>query len=307
MPFEEGFKNFILFVSRRQKKQSLDTLSNNFRKHILPYFKERNINDITVNDIIDWQNIILSKNFSNSFNNTLYVEFSTFFTFCCNYYSLHNNVVKQVGNFKKKQEIKKHDFYTYKEFKKFIKCVDNNIYKEFFNLMFFCGTRPGEAMALKFSDLQGNYISITKNLTIKGGRILDTPKNQSSIRLINIDYFLKKDLLKLQKFYIKIYKNPNYDYYLFGGIKPLSPTSINRIKFKACFKANIRPIKLHEFRHSHATLLLTKGVPINEISRRLGHSKISTTFDVYVRNNQKQEKRVVNTLNSLRFDIFRFF
>ena len=47
-----------------------------------------------------------------------------------------------------------------KHSEKFIKYVDNNIYKQFFNLMFFTGTRPGEAMALKFSDLHNNYISI---------------------------------------------------------------------------------------------------------------------------------------------------
>ena len=49
-----------------------------------------------------------------------------------------------------------------KEFKKFIKCVDNNVYKQFFYLMYFTGTRPGEAVALKFSDLYFNEISLIK-------------------------------------------------------------------------------------------------------------------------------------------------
>jgi integrase len=92
--------------------------------------------------------------------------------------------------------------------------------------------------------------------------------------------------------------------FIFGGIKPLSPTTINRRKLEACEKANIRPITLHQFRHSHATLLLQKGIMINEVSRRLGHSKTSTTLDIYSHTDLTQEKRVLNTLNSLRFSCF---
>lgn len=72
---------------------------------------------------------------------------------------------------------------------------------------------------------------------------------------------------------------------------------------KACSKANIRTITLHQFRHSHATLLVNEGIPINDVSKRLGHSKISTTLDIYVHCNLEQEKRVLSTLNSLRLNI----
>ena len=85
-----------------------------------------------------------------------------FLHYCCNCDYIQNNVASQVGSFKKKYESTKADFYTLKEFKQFIKNVDNEIYKQFFNLMFFTGTRPGEAMALKFSDLSNGYININK-------------------------------------------------------------------------------------------------------------------------------------------------
>lgn len=91
------------------------------------------------------------------------------------------------------------------------------------------------------------------------------------------------------------------DYFIFGGIKPLAPTTIDRVKKRACEKAHLRIITQHQFRHSHATLLLSKGILINEVSRRLGHSKVSTTFDVYTHTNLFQEKRVLRTLNFLNF------
>ncbi len=170
--------------------------------------------------------------------------------------------------------------------------------------MFFTGTRPGEAMALKFSDLKGDYIYITKTISEHGNREIGTPKTRSSIRKIKIDKFLKNDLLNLKNYYEKLYNKSNIDYFIFGGVKPLSPTTINRYKIKVCVKAKLRPIMLHQFRHSHATLLLHNGIIINEISRRLGHSDVSTTFNIYTHTDLTQEKRVSTTLNSLRFNLF---
>ena len=302
MNFEQVYNEFLEYATRRHKKQGFETLRNNFNSHILPFFKGNDIFELKKADILYWHNTIYDKN--NSFNNNLYVVFNEFFTYCCDYHNVKENLVKQVGNFKKRFEDQKFDFYTLKEFNQFIKCVDNNIYKQYFNLLFYCGTRPNEATALKFSDLQGDYISINKILTTKGGREFDTPKTLSSIRKIKIDRKLKADLLLLKDFYINKYNNKNYDYFIFGGLKPLAPTSINRHKINACNKADIRPITLHQFRHSHATLLLHNGVVINEISRRLGHNKVSTTLDVYTHTDLSQEKRVQSTLNSIRFNFF---
>ena len=305
MNFGTIYEEYLVYISKRQKKQSFDSLIYNFKTRILPYFENKDIFDIQANDIITWQNEILKFNFSNNYNRNLFYMLSGFWSYCCmQYKELDKNLLSSVGSFRKKFEENKSDFYTLAEFKKFIRYIDNNIYKQFFNLMFFTGTRPGEAMALKFSDLKDNYISITKTICSHGKREIDTPKNASSVRLIKIDKVLKKDLLSLKKYYERKYHNISYDYFIFGGIKPLSPTTINRYKQKACNRANLRQITLHQYRHSHATLLLHNGVIINEISRRLGHSRVSTTLNVYTHTNLVQEKKVINTLNSLRFNFF---
>lgn len=107
--------------------------------------------------------------------------------------------------------------------------------------------------------------------------------------------YLEKGLLNLKKYYINKYNEEN-DFFIFGGIRLLSPTTINSRKLEACNKANLSAITLHQFRHSHATLLLQNGMLINEVSRRFGHSKVSTTYDVYSHTDLTQEKRVYNTL-----------
>ncbi len=304
MSFLEAYEEFKIYASKRHKKQSFECLRYNFNANILSYFKDYALKDISTTDIIKWQDFIESKNFCNNHNKNLFAMLKKFFGYCSKYYNFDYSIIEDVPKFTLKIENKKTDFYTLNEFKRFIKCVDNNIYKQFFNLMFFTGTRPGEAMALKFSDLNGDYIRINKTIDEHGKREIGTPKTISSNRTIKIDKKLKYDLLLLKKYYVYKYSSVAFDYFIFGGIKPLAPTTINRHKKMACLKANIRPITLHQFRHSHATLLFNKGINIHVIKDRLGHSKASTTIDTYTHSNFSQEKRVYNTLNILRYNFF---
>ena len=73
-----------------------------------------------------------------------------------------------------------------------------------------------------------------------------------------------------------------FDFFIFGGIKPLAPTTIDRHKLNACNKANLKPITQHEFRHSYATRNIHKRVPIDKVSKSMGHSTVSMTVDVYL-------------------------
>ena len=304
MGFEEAYKNYLIYASKQHKKQSFDTLKYKFELRVLPFFKKYNIEDIKSNDILSWEDYISAFNFSNNYNSSLYYILSGFFEYCSLFYGFDKTIISKVGNFKKKYEENKKDFYNLKEFNLFIKNLNDSVYKQFFNLMFFTGTRPGEAMALKFSDIKDDYVFISKTMSEHGKREIDTPKTISSIRKIRIDKVLKNDLLSLKKYYEKVYNKSDFDYFVFGGIKPLSPSTINRRKIDACKKANLRSITLHQFRHSHATLLLHNGIIINEISRRLGHSNPSITLNIYTHTYLSQEKRVSATLNSLRFNLF---
>ena len=303
--FCEVYEQYKNYIDSELKEQSKKAVNDRIKNHILPYFKNYNIHEIKEIDYLNWKIYIEKKNLSYKYMKTLHTTMVTFLNYCMKYYNLNKNIASIVGTFKDKGYKKREfDYYTYKEFKQFIKYIDNEIYKQFFNLMFFTGTRPGEAMALKFSDLNKFYIDINKTISERifknNERYIGTPKTKSSIRKIAIDKKLYKDLIKLKKYYIKKYNSENYDYFIFGGLKPLAPTTINRYKEKACIKAKIKNIRLHDFRHSHATLLLNNKIYIKEISKRLGHSKTSTTLDIYIHTNKKQEKKVIKTLNFLR-------
>ena len=198
LSFNEAYNNYLIYVTKRHKKQGLVALASNFNSRILPYFESKNIFDLTKADILGWQNYIYDFNFKNSYNDKLLIELRKFLKFCHNYYDLSESIYISIEPFVKKCEQNNSDFYSLQEFNKFIKYIDDEVYKQFFTFMFFCGTRPGETFALRFSDLEDNTIHIRYNLTTKGGRTLDTPKNQSSIRDIKIDNKLKRDLLNLK-------------------------------------------------------------------------------------------------------------
>lgn len=300
MNWIEAYNEYLKYVDYNLKPQSKNSLKERFEKIINPFFKDYNIYDIKEIDYLNFQININERNYSNNYKTNLHYLICGFYTYLIKFHDIKKNIPKIVGNFKLKNEQKIYNTYNIKEFKKFIKYFDNQVYKQFFNFMFFTGCRPGEVMALKFSDLKGNYISINKTIDEHGKREINSPKTKNSIRTIVIDRKLKNNLLKLKKYYIKKYNNTNYDYFIFGGIKPLAPTTINRYKIKACEKANLKPLKLHEFRHSHATLLLEKNIVINEISRRLGHSKTSITLDIYCHAKKEHEKKVFKTLNFIR-------
>ena len=64
--------------------------------------------------------------------------------------------------------------------------------------------------------------------------------------------------------------------------EPSDSTPIPLLRFQAISAgAGLRKIRLHDTRHTHSTMMLDHGVPIHTVSRRLGHSKVSTTLDVY--------------------------
>ena len=292
----EAYEEYKTYCIKRQKEQGYQAKVRNMKNHILPYIENKTVNKITKKDIIEWENTILERNFSDSFNNSLYCNFKAFLDFCVLNDYITVNVVSCIGNFPKKVENKDDRYYTKREYRKLRRHIDGFIYKEYFNFMFFHGTRPSEAMALRFCDLDCNYIKIQHNLQRRGERKLDTPKNQSSIRELKLSLLDRFRIFKLRCYYMKHYDNFSEDFYIFGGNKPLSTSTLERRIKKAAEKANLDYCPPHKFRHSYTTNCIHSKKSIEEVSKNLGHSKVSTTLDVYLH----MKKRVTSTL-TMRF------
>lgn len=309
--FEDAYIQYLEYIDIKQKNQSKRSVKDVFKNHILPFWGKFDIYNLNSNDYIKWLQQLREKDFKYSYVKKIYYTFSGFLEYCINFQGLNKNIAKQIGFFKNEiVDTISHNIYTPKQFSKFINQEKDKIYKLFFKVLYLCGTRPGETMAFKFSDLTSFKLSVNTNIEehidkTTNKRNITTPKNKSSIRTFNIDIILYFELLSLKKYYQNKYNYFNEDFFIFGGIKPLSPTSIRRHIKNNSKKGRIPYIKPHEFRHSHASYLYHRHIPITEIAKRLGHSNIYTTINTYIHSYKNEEKRVTRTLSLLR--IFRTF
>lgn len=306
--FSEAYNEYVQYYSAKRKGQSIRSLTSRFN-NILPYFPvNKNMRDITAKDYFSWQQAIETKDYSYLYKKTLHYAMVTFYNYCLLFYGIEYGITKNipqlVGNFSDRDYIPKEiNYWTIEEYKTFNSIVNELIYKVFFQFLYFTGCRLGEALALTFDDfIKNKYIQVNKTISkesINGKRIINTPKTKKSIRKILIDCTLANDIIKLREYYSIHFSDFNTKFYIFGGIKPLSPTTIERKKNNWCRIAGVKQIRIHDFRHSHATILVNNNLPIKVISERLGHGDVAFTINTYVHTSIEDEKRVMRALSNL--------
>lgn len=305
--FKKAYSNYLEYAEIKQKPTSLITLRTKLEKNFLPYFENVKINSLSLDKYLDWQKQIEKKGYSYSYKRNLHYCVVAFYNYLQNFEGIKKNIPKIIGNFKNSYyEESKNDFWTYEEFKRFINVIpqDDIIYKSLFEFLFFTGCRKSEVFALTFNDIQGDIININKSLSkdfINGKRLILTPKTKKSIRKIQIDSNIKNKISNLHDYYIKKHGVCNDNFYIFGGLKPIPPTTLGRKKDYYCKIANVKNIRIHDFRHSHASMLYDMNISVETISKRLGHSNIRTTLETYIHITDNEEKRAIALLSSLKY------
>lgn len=165
------------------------------------------------------------------------------------------------------------------------------LYYMLMNFLSKTGLRISEALALRWSDIEDNKVTIDKRTSCDNNNKvkLTTLKNSSSYRTIKIDNDLVREL---KKFKLKqnelISGNPkfrkNEDGIIFQNYygQYLTPSIIRETMQDYCKKAGVYYKGTHGFRHTHAVLLLESGTSLKYVSNRLGHKIIKTTADTYL-------------------------
>ena len=307
--FQELFDEYTKAKKHEVRESTYEKSKRILKAHVLPHLKDVRLDKLTVQILQSWKLEIEKLGLMLSTRQNIYKEFRTMLNYAVKMEYLPRNPLVKLGNFKGEYaQINKVNFYTVDEFKLFIAQALGHAqtrgyfdYYVFFAIAFYTGMRKGEIHALRWTDIQDEFISVSKSINqkSKGGDKETPPKNKSSIRTLQLPVPLISILNEHRERCSAKYNDFADSYFICGGTRSLRDTSVENMNKKYAKAAKIKKIRIHDFRHSHASVLINSGINILEISRRLGHAKIEETLNTYSHLYPKEEERAVEILNKI--------
>lgn len=296
---------YTLFYQYKEDKVKLTTLKTYRDRE--KFFKDLDnvkLKDFNIEHFEKWKKQINSYGYTTNHKNHLFKFFKELLNFATKWYNFNFTATyNKMTNFTDPNEKKEMNFWTYEEFKKFIAVEDDLMYRTFFKVLYYCGLRKGEIRVLDWNDIDfnNNTLTIRKGLSdnVNGKKyIISSPKTLKSNRTLSLSKKFIDDLKELKKSVMQ-YTNFREDWFVFGNELPLGDDAIRRRKNNNCKLANVKQIRLHDFRHSCASLLISTGADIKIVAEFLGHTKIDETLNTYVHMFKSKLNNIVNIIDSL--------
>lgn len=279
-------------------------------KYITPHFQGKSIPSLKKSDYAEWQTELwAAKNpktgepYAQKYLTKIRSTLMAFLNYCEETYDILN-IYKMLRKPKRKEMKKEMQFWEIDEFQKFIGVVQDIVWKTFFMSLFYSGCRVGELLALTDEDVyiqNGNYcFNISKGITRKTGNsenpyLVTAPKTATSNRTVTLPDIMTEQLDKY--FAYKSEKNISPKFFL-GGDSPIPQRNYQHAFERYTKQAGVKRIRIHDLRHSHASMLIHLNVPITVISKRLGHSTVKMTLERYSHCYSDGESVAVDALNN---------
>ncbi|MFN1873244.1 site-specific integrase [Clostridioides difficile] len=190
-----------------------------------------------------------------------------------------------------------------------IEKLNNSIIEMPILLMLLLGLRIGEVAGLKWSDvdLDNSIININQILIYANSKIIfKEPKTEKSKRTLSVPKELieKLKIEKLKQNKMKLQgtlENENNLVCLNTNLKPWIPTTLSKTFHNFIKRNNLRNIRVHDLRHTNASLLLLGGTNMKVVSERLGHTDIKITMNRYSHVLEEMDKEASDNLSKLLF------
>lgn len=260
--------------------------------YIIPFFGHRKMNEITSAEIIEWQNQMKTKDFSETYLRMIQNQITALFTHATNIYGLSNNPCKRVKKMGK-SDANRIDFWTKDEYDTFISTIDEEErYYCLFEILFWTGIRIGELLALTMNDIDtdNNQINISKTYyRVEREDKITEPKTEQSVRTVDVPEFL---ITEIVDYYNRLYKYPKT-----ARLFPIVQEAVQHKLKRNAEKAKLKKIRVHDLRHSHAAYLIHQGVAPLVIKERLGHKDIKITLNTYGHLYPNEQKKLAQMLN----------
>jgi len=279
MTFESFVKIYIDDIQNRLKRNTLQTKLSIIERKILPYFKNKKMSEIAPKDIIKWQNEMINYRdskgtaFSATYLKTLHNQLSAIFNHAIRYYELKSNPATKAGNMGKDKS-KEMLSWTKEEYLKFAdSMMDKPVSFYAFEMLYWCGIRLGELLALTPADYNFEKSTVTINKSyqrIEREDVITEPKTPKSNRTIKMPDFLCQEM---QEYIKSLYRYKSTD-----RLFPISKSYLHREMNRGSKEQGIKRIRVHDIRHSHVSLLIEMGFSAVAIADRVGHESIDVTY-----------------------------
>lgn len=296
------------------RESSFDRSRRILERDILPPLGEIRLDKLTPTVLQGWKDEIASRDSALNTKKGQYKELNAMLNFATKQGYLHSNPLVLVGPFKDiyfERPQDKLQFYTADEYLRFSNAAYNAAMQRntlmdwgfyvFFAIAFYTGARKGEINALKWTDIDGSTMHIRRSVSqkLKGEDRETPPKNKSSYRDLQIPQPLIA-ILADHKRRQQSDERFNNNWRICGGSVCLRDTTLEKRNSQFAKEAGLPHIRIHDFRHTHASLLVNEGINIQEIARRLGHSRVEQTWNTYSHLYPREEERAVAILNQIK-------
>lgn len=274
------------------------------RSQLIPHFGDKRLNEITAIDIRAWQRTMMNATtprgaaYSRTYIRQLQAELACIFNYAVKFYGLPENPCTKAGNVTKDAPSEM-QFWTAQEFRTFIAGIeDHRTAYVAFMMLYYTGLREGELLALTPSDLNlsAGTLSVSKTYQrIHREDVITTPKTPKSNRIVTLPAALCDAL----RDYMREEGPESPGDRLF----PCTKDFLYREMRRGCEKTGVKRIRVHDLRHSHASLLVEMGFSPLLIAERLGHETVQTTLNIYSHLYPNKQAEVAGRLNGIMQEV----
>ena len=316
MTVQQLFDEYVAVKKHEVRESTIDRNERNYRLHVKPMFENTRLEKVTGVMLQKWKLEVGEKVLALNTKRHIYSVFMALMNYAVRMEYIPKNPMRVISNFKDSSSVAKEiTIYTAEQFTTFISAAKQNAQEHqekfrdlsewdfyvFFNIAFFTGLRRGEIQALMWSDIDGSKLSVKRSITqkLKGGDRETLPKNKSSVRTLQMPLPLVQ-ILKEHRERQEQLENFTEGYRICGGDRCLRDGSIQTRNVRYAKLSKLCIIRIHDFRHSHVSVLANEGINIQEIARRLGHARVEETWNTYSHLYPREEERAVDVLNKVK-------
>lgn len=299
------------YINENKRDWSPYTIKNRLswvKLNVAPFFKDTKMENLTIHQIQRYLNY-LYENFTVESAKTRFGFFRSVVKECYRMKEIKENLCDFVKS-PKKEASSIADVYTREEILQLFELLEDKHFELPILLIVLLGLRKGEAYGLTWDDIDfdNNTVKIEQiSIYLDGSLIFKSPKTTDSKRLlsapIELMNKLKKEKLKQNELKLQGVLENKYNLVCLNKeLKPYKNDDLNRYYRKFCKENNFRQLRIHDLRHTNATLLLLSGTDMKTVSGRLGHTDIKITMNKYSHVLEEMDRKASENLSNILFN-----